>query len=899
MDFTTINKAQRVFNLHENIIPESVAPIQCKVKPDFANHGKFIARTPNGYWICAYISNRGVRDENINFLHLTFSETQEAIGQEFIAPMIFAGNMDLPQLNVLTKGRIDNACLIVTGDIINLFFSDSSGIHRYIADCSRQIPRDVSDWREQTENFISKAELGDVALMPNGEIAVYGIQNGNLFEQIGLKKKIIAEKNCRRPSVFVDQDGTRHIAFERERRIYYSVVSESKHINEQMVAYFCSSWPSIAVNPHGKVVIAYQGEGKVDLKTMPEAYNNLRPGAGSTVSYATLEENGKWQINDYLRSSEILLKRRSSSSLPADSKSNIFQNHLEEFWHPSLSIDQHGVIWMFFINTTRRHIYFTRFQGEKFGDFYEAIGAIDCPTRYFYIQKELSGKNRIGLMFHAANQVYMDSLPVPEYQSTESRKITFLDNMEIDQMIGMENCLGQWEKCSEPLAFSGGEGMSIEEKYIVWNQVSKTNENFDMCYMSHRGNVRSNWMPGRASSKDGLNWKFEEPFDMSLLSLDGKCFPNSFWRPIYVEDPDEKDKNRRFKGIVGMYQHIDGLEQRCWRSVVSADALNWFIVQEAQIVISGDISVNSHIMIDKEEKNPDRRFKVMLLMGCHSGRGATLYTSPDGINWNGLTWLRENPEDAASACSPYPTGPIIIDPDGGENPWEEEIHDAVIWRENGFMMAHYDAFYFHYNQHTNKALAVSRDGKHFWRIKRGEINMPHGNTGEWDSGRDRTSLPLVVGDELWLYYCGMPASYFADPDKIDLKANAWNHPENAIELRPWQVGLAKLRVDGWAGVRLNRESQAGMFMTIPFDYSGASLLVNGKGLDNVQVEIINAESCEPLKGFEKEKSSFSDKDSINAIVSWKGKHEAPEGKYRLRFVINSLSSSLYSFGFKK
>ena len=75
-----------------------------------------------------------------------------------------------------------------------------------------------------------------------------------------------------------------------------------------------------------------------------------------------------------------------------------------------------------------------------------------------------------------------------------------------------------------------------------------------------------------------------------------------------------------------------------------------------------------------------------------------MYTSPDGIHWHQTVWLRENPDEIASPVSPYSTGPIILDPDGAENPWEEEIHDAVGWRENGILMTHYDAFYFHFNQ---------------------------------------------------------------------------------------------------------------------------------------------------------------------------------------------------------
>ncbi|HRU07085.1 MAG TPA: hypothetical protein P5137_15065, partial [Candidatus Brocadiia bacterium] len=250
------------------------------------------------------------------------------------------------------------------------------------------------------------------------------------------------------------------------------------------------------------------------------------------------------------------------------------------------------------------------------------------------------------------------------------------------------------------------------------------------------------------------------------------------------------------------------------------------------------------------------------------------------------------------------TGPIALDPDAAESPWEEQVHDAVLWRENGLLMFHYDAFYFDGNQHIDKALAVSRDGRHYWRVLRGKPNMPHGACGEWDSGRVRTCPPFRCGDELRLYFCGMPAGGFSDPDKAaateaDAAPPSPDHQKLFGQLRPWRLGMARLRVDGWAFLRLDRDADAGQFTTIPFDYDGGALVVNGSGLQPgaVAVEILNAETGAPVPGFEASRCVFSHSDSVSSRAAWTGAPPLPTGRYRLRVHLSSHKARLYSLGF--
>lgn len=902
-----ITEKTRRFHLDEEVLPGSAVLPKLEINMPFANHGRHIARNSSGIWFCAFINSRNVREQN--FLQLSVSQSAEDVGGEFNESVVLAGETGTWMPFFETAGEIGNVCLAVDGaDRLHVIYGHSGGIHMSSTDAAGESAfeklKDRSAWAEPVSLAGEGCSLGDALLLPDGSLAIYMTRKQALVEIIVERGETVISDDGEHPNVFVDASWRRHVAFERDRRVFYSVFDgegwkDSRgESGAEMVAYFCSSWPSIAMTELGTIVIAYQGEGKVDLRRHPEIYGKMRPGGGSTVSYAVNEGCG-WKIHDFLRSSEILLKRRVSSSLPSVGKTGSFNSHLEEFWRPALTIDRHGVIWMFFLNTTRRHIFFTRFGGETFGDHYEARGAYDCPSRNYFVQRDCRKFSSVGFMMSAANQLYFDQLDVPTFSSSEQRRIVFLDNLELDELRGIEHCLGHWQKQPEPLSFEG-EFEHPLDRHFAWCDVRKTEDGFLMRYMG-QGNLRNNGMPGRASSDDGIQWKLDEPFDMSKLTLNGEPFPSVFWRPVFLEDPDEKDPGRRFKGICGTYRYVDGVEHRTWSVVISADAEAWHTLPELEPVLVGDISVGFHLVRDDHDKNPKRRYKAMLLMGCHAGRGAVIFTSPDLIHWDRTVWLREDPDNVISPVSPYCTGPLPIDPDAAENPWEEEIHDAALWRENGQMMFHYDAFYFHFNQHTQKALAVSRDGRHYWRIKRGEINMPHGNCGEWDSGRDRTCLPVRVGNELWLYYCGMPASYFADPeapDYLTMKHTAWNKPDFSWELRPWGVGLAKLRVDGWGYLQREREASEGVVTTIPFEYVGGQLVVNGSGLGGVRVEVRNAANTGAVPGFEAPNSAFSESDGLVAKVAWQSGAVLAHGTYRLRFILESVEAKLYAFGFE-
>lgn len=897
MDSVDLSRETRRFHLDEDVLPGSRVNVhRLELTLRYANHGRHLVRNQAGEWLVAYISDKGVK--SCTFLYVATARDARARGGEFEEPivLIHSENPWFAGLAGQSVGLLHNVvALMDTTDRLHIIYGDEAGIHHLSA--VTEVAANVASadaWSERQTLAGAGWQLGDAMFLPCGEVALYATgPDEALYEVIHTEEPTRLSERGEHPSAAIAADGTRHLAFERDRRIFYCTLPEEGAWTEpEMIAYFCSSWPSLVVGGDGTVMVAYQGEGKVDLRRQPPLYGRLRPGGGSTVSYAVKTDPG-WRHEDVERSSEIVLKRRPSSSLQPAQADDPFRHHLEEFWRPSLSVDRHGVIWLYYLNSTRRHVYFRRFLGERFDAALEAQGALDSPSRTWFLQKDARLADAIGWLTVAAGQVYFDQIQVPDLDAKSGHKIRFLDNLELAECRGVEVAAGHWQKQGQLPVSQGNEPATDS---LAWVEVEHGDNGFRMCYMAHSGSLRSNALPGRASSPDGVHWQVEEPDDITGMTLDGEPFPSDFWRPIYAEDPDATDPDQRYKGLLGRYTYEQGLELRTWRVVTSPDGHHWR--QPAlPAVVMGDISVPGHLFRDAEESDPRRRWKGVFLMGCQAGRAVVMVTSPDGLQWERTVWLRADPDLPDGPVSPYPTGPIILDPDGAENPWEEEIHDAVLWRDEGVLLAHYDAFYFHANQHVSKALAMSRDGRHFWRVCRGTLNLEHGHCGEWDSGRVRTTRPLQVDDQLWIWYCGMPANTFADPDQPEQEASAWTSPVSKQELRPWGLGLATLRLDGWTSWRLRREASCGIVTTIPFFYSGGSLLLNGSGLDELQVEVRQAANDAALPGLSADACQLSADDSVQAAVRWEGDPAWPDGWCRLCFIFSGWRAKLYAFGF--
>jgi hypothetical protein len=185
-------------------------------------------------------------------------------------------------------------------------------------------------------------------------------------------------------------------------------------------------------------------------------------------------------------------------------------------------------------------------------------------------------------------------------------------------------------------------------------------------------------------------------------------------------------------------------------------------------------------------------------------------------------------------------------------------------------------------------LLFSREWNKPWQIPSREFVIPHGRKGEWDWGMicGVANRPVVSpdGNEWWYYYGG------------------WDG-DHGISTRRACVGLAKLRVDGFASV--DSLGTEGTLATPGLKFTGNALKlnINATGEDTagdknyVRVELLDANGA-VLKGFSKDDCDPIHDSGVNRTVTWKGKADVAELAGRvIRMKVYVRGAELYAFQF--
>jgi hypothetical protein len=119
-------------------------------------------------------------------------------------------------------------------------------------------------------------------------------------------------------------------------------------------------------------------------------------------------------------------------------------------------------------------------------------------------------------------------------------------------------------------------------------------------------------------------------------------------------------------------------------------------------------------------------------------------------------------------------------------------------------------------------LGVSRDGRHWQRLSDRSPFLPLGGLGEWDrfTHMPPSSDPLLVGDDIWIYYSGRTVIH---PTRWKLDDDAEG---SLMALPPHRggIGLATLKRDRF--VALEASLRSGTLRTKPFLCEGRTLHVN-------------------------------------------------------------------------
>ena len=142
--------------------------------------------------------------------------------------------------------------------------------------------------------------------------------------------------------------------------------------------------------------------------------------------------------------------------------------------------------------------------------------------------------------------------------------------------------------------------------------------------------------------------------------------------------------------------------------------------------------------------------------------------------------------------------------------------------------------------------------------------------------------PLIVGDEIWIYYVGWNADHNSELSE-------------GVEEITSGIGLSRLRMDGF--ISIDSDAEGGSLITKPFFLSGENLYINADaGSGAVQVEVLDI-SGNHVEGLSRNDSDALSVDTTCHHVTWDGKSGlgAVQGKViRLKFYL-AKKARLFSF----
>jgi len=581
---------------------------------------------------------------------------------------------------------------------------------------------------------------------------------------------------------------------------------------------------------------------------------------------------------------------------------------------PRLVVDQHGVPWVFFIDSTRQHVFYSRWLGTRWSPILNGYWLTRNTARFEdnhvsidWLSAEHglgADKSSIGLVIgHRSHfpDARFHVLPVPSLTSDAGNKILFLDLKEVQHIDGVNLKVNTARKLAAPV-ITGGRRDDFDSQGAANVAVFRQDGVYRAWYSGLYRKPGSEWpksgsVPrvrvGYAESADGIHFKKKS---LGLSSFGANNNTNivaglpatPIYRPIVPTgihiDAADPDPTRRYKFLTWTGSRpirkqenaVEVVDEQTWTLWASPDGLRWREANRGGIRYPGGMpsSFSPQAMFhDQDESDPARKYKAYGFLGLNNDRrGAGYGYSADAIEW---TADPRNPVFDAWARAI----PVV------RNGKVEQIHDVVVWKYHQYYLALYQ---YQRRAETNTIeLAMSRDGENFTYIEPGTAVIRRGASGQWDADSIAPSVPLVDDSEIKIYYSG----YRFDRTKRIEGERA--------------CGLAILRLDGFTHLTLEDGRDQGSVTTIPAVRGNATeLRVNAscaKG-SRIEVELIESKSGQAIPGFSRAECTPITTDSLAHRVRW-GKRslaDAPNASFQIHFHLTNGRESprLYSFEFR-
>ena len=587
---------------------------------------------------------------------------------------------------------------------------------------------------------------------------------------------------------------------------------------------------------------------------------------------------------------------------------------------PRLVVDRYGVPWVFFIDSTRQHVFYSRWLGTRWSPIMNGFWLTRNTARFednhlsidwLSVEHGFGGdRSSIGLFIGNRSQIpeaKFHVIEVPMLKSDLGTTVLFLDLKEVQHIDGVELRLTTAHKLPDPV-ITGGRRGEFDSQGAANVAVVRQNGVYRAWYSGLYRDPGSEWpksgaIPyvrvGYAESVDGIHFK-KKSLGLSSFGKNNNTnlvtgLPATpIFRPIVPTgmhiDSADPDPTRRYKFLTWtggrpVRKPADGAEEdgaeevdeQTWTLWTSLDGLRWKQASRGGIGYPGGMPASfspQSMFHDPDETDPARKYKAYGFLGLNNDRrGAGYGYSSDAIDW---TADPRNPVFDAWARAT----PVV------RNGKVQQIHDAVVWKHHQYYLALYQ--YQRSSTEMTIELAMSRDGENFSYVQPGSEVVRRGAAGEWDCDEIAPSVPLVDEDEIKVYYSGYR---FSRTKRIE--------GERAC-------GLATLRLDGYTHLTLEDGQEQGSVTTIPVDRGSATeLYVNATCAEDsrIEVELIDPESGQAIPGFSREECTPITTDSLGQRIDW-GKRSLADVRnasiqIRFHLVRGDSSPELYSFEFRQ
>jgi len=381
---------------------------------------------------------------------------------------------------------------------------------------------------------------------------------------------------------------------------------------------------------------------------------------------------------------------------------------------------------------------------------------------------------------------------------------------------------------------------------------------------------------GYARSRDGLHW--EKPH-LGLIEVGASKDNNVVFRPdewqlkgfSMIKDPNPGvPETQRYKLVCA----AKASEGKRYVTGVSPDGIHW--------EVHGTINPPPPYKPDRQGLvwDPFRKVYALYCRSRHApesllarggpayhGRAVSLITSRDFRQWS-----EEGMVMHATKADPPGTELYGM----SAFPWGGQWISLVQIHRSLPQLAHIDV-----------GIAHSRDGKEWHRQRK--LVLPRGGVGEWDRFNQCASVnPIVMGDEVWIYYSGRTYRHGEYKRHLDYRPDVPRRDSGPVECA---IGLATLRLDGWCS--LDGDFGGATVETRPVMLPRGNLFVNARAdWGEVVVEVlVEGGASEPLMRSEPLRA-----DGVRLEVGWREGASIADvtGKpVRLRF--NLKNALLYSW----